>query len=154
MMDKAGLEERARSLIEDLLHTTPVFLVDFSVRGSRGSHAVDVFVESDDSLGVDRLAQLSREIGFVMDTQDVMPGPYTLNVSSPGADRSLQIPRQYRKHLGRDLRVHYRKDDQSMTEICGRLLDADDSAIQIQRQTGKINIKFEDILWAKVQLPW
>jgi len=153
-MDKAGLEERARSLIEDLLHKTSVFLVDFSVRGSRGSHAVDVFLESDDSLGVDLLAQLSREIGFVMDTQDIMPGPYTLNVSSPGADRSLRIPRQYRKHLGKDLRVHYRKDENSMTEVCGRLLAADDSVIQIQHQVGKVNIRFEDILWAKVQLPW
>jgi len=153
-MDTVGFEGHVRSLVEDLLSNGPVFLVDLSVRGSRGSHAVDVFVESDDSLGVDLLAKLSREIGFLMDAGDVMPGPYTLNVSSPDANRSLRVPRQYRKHVGRDLRVHYRKDEQSSTEVQGSLVNAQDSSIQIQNDTLEVEILFEDILWAKVQLPW
>ncbi len=153
-METIGFEGRVRTLVEDLLNNGPVFLVDLCVRGSRGSHAVDVFVESDDTLGVDLLAQISREIGFLMDTEEVMPGAYTLNVSSPGADRSLQIPRQYQKHLGRDLRVHYRKDKDSSTEVHGKLVGAQGSFIQIQNGNSQVEILFEDILWAKVQLPW
>ncbi|MCY4172327.1 MAG: ribosome maturation factor RimP [Bacteroidetes bacterium] len=153
-METVGFEEHVRSLVEDLLSKGPVYLVDLSVRGSRGSHAVDVFVESDDSLNVDLLAELSREIGFLMETTDIMPGPYTLNVSSPGADRSLKIPRQYRKHLGRELRVHYRRDEESFTEVQGKLVDAQDSLIHIQNGKSEVEIPFEDILWAKVQLPW
>ncbi|MCY4159216.1 MAG: ribosome maturation factor RimP [Bacteroidetes bacterium] len=153
-MDSVGLEERVRPLIEEILDTGPIFLVDFSVRGSRGSHAVDIFIESDHALGVNQLAELSREIGFLLDTGDIMPGPYTLNVSTPGADRPLRLPRQYRKHLGRTLRVHYRKNEDACTEICGELIVAEDSSIQIQNGKRAIEILHDDIQWAKVQLPW
>ena len=40
-----------------------------------------------------------------LDTEDVVSGTYNLNVSSPGADRPLTLPRQYAKHVGRRLGV-------------------------------------------------
>jgi len=153
-MDSVGLEARVRTLVEGVLNTGPIFLVDFSVRGSRGSHAIDIFIESDYALGINQIAALSREIGFLLDTEDVMPGSYTLNVSTPGADRPLQIPRQYRKHVGRTIRVHYRKLEDAYTEVCGELIAADESFIQIQNGKGAIEIPHDDIQWAKVQLPW
>ncbi len=153
-METPGLETRVRPLVEGMLKAGPVFLVEFSVRGTRGSHAIDIFVESDDSLGADELAELSREVGFLLDTEDIMPGPYVLNVSTPGADRPLRQLRQYQKHLGRDLRVHYRESEDTFTEICGELLAAEESLIRIQNGKEVTEIRHDSIQWAKVQLPW
>ena len=153
-MTEAPIEKRARELVEDLLGQGPVYLVDIAVRGTRGSHAVDVFLESDDTLGVDMLADLSRELEFLLDTEKLIPGPYTLRVSSPGADRPLRLPRQYSKHLGRSLRVHYQAEPGRNREICGLLTRADPSGIGVQTNGRTADISFEDILWAKVQLPW
>ena len=154
MTDKVGLTDIVRNLVEKLLEGSPVFLVDFSVRGSKGSHAVDIFVESDETLDVNQLAELSRRIGFTLDIEDALPGRYTLNVSSPGADRPLRLLRQYHKHLGRNLRVHYRKEEDVSTEIQGELLAVHDSSIEIQNGGGAVEIQHEDIHWAKVRLPW
>ncbi len=153
-MDNIRLEDQVRALVEELVDRGPIFLVDFSVRGRSGSHAVDVFVESDEALGVNQLAELSREIEFSLDTGEVMPGNYSLNVSTPGADRPLRLPRQYHKHLGRNLRVHYRKAEDVSTEVCGELIAAEDSSIQIDYGKGSLEILYKDIQWAKVQLPW
>lgn len=153
-MNTSGLEAQVRAFVEDLLKKGPIFLVDFSVRGSMGSHAVDVFVESDDTLGVNQIAELSREIGFILDTEDIMPGTYTLNVSTPGADRPLRKIRQYRKHLGRNLRVHYRKREDAYTEVCGKLLSVEEASIEIHHEKGTVKIPLADIEWAKVPLPW
>ncbi len=153
-MDMLGLEERVQTLVEGVLKEGPVFLVEFSVRGSKGSQAVNIFVESDEDLGVDQLVELSSEIGFVLDVEDVMPGRYTLNVSTPDATRPLRLLRQYRKHIGRDLRVHYRKHEDTFTEVCGELLSVQESTIQIQNGKGAVQILHEDIQWAKVRLPW
>ena len=141
-------------LVEGVLQGSSIYLVEFSVRGTLGSHAVDVFVESDEDLGADNLVELSREIGFILDVEDIMPGPYTLNVSTPDANRPLRLPRQYHKHIGRNLRVHYRKQEDVFTEVCGRLLSAEDTAIQIQNGKAAVKILHDDIQWAKVQLPW
>ena len=152
----ANLEERARALVEDVLAEGPHFVVDFSVRGSAGSLAVDVFVDSDTALGADVLAGISHEVGYALDTEDVIPGRYMLNVSSPGVDKPLRLPRQYRKNIGRALRVHFQREDEGgFTEILGTLVAADTESIRVSlSDTESRCINYADILWAKVQLPW
>ena len=150
------VRDRVRSLVEEVLAGTPYFIVECDVRGAPGAQAVDVFLDSDEALGVDTLARINREIGFLLDTEAVLPGRYRLNVSSPGVDRPLKLPRQYRKNVGRKLRVHHRKPGgDGNTETLGDLVEADDEAVEVavsgaQRQ----RIPYDDILWAKVQLPW
>ncbi len=148
--------ERVRDLVEEVLVGTPHFVVELDVRGAPGSQAVDVFLDSDEALGVGMLAQINREIGFLLDTEEVLVGQYRLNVSSPGVDRPLKLPRQYRKNVGRKLRVHYRKPGgDGYTETLGDLVEADDEAVEVALSAAEHRrIPYSDILWAKVQLPW
>ena len=147
------LQDRVERSVMPVLEGGPCFVVDIAVRGSKGSHAVDVFVESDGVLDARTIAQVSREIGYVLETDDVMPGPYTLHVSSPGADRPLKLPRQYQKMVGRDLRVHFAASGKN-SEVVGPLLEAGDEGIVVQANGTPHAIQFSDILWAKVKLPW
>jgi len=147
---------RVRALVEEVLVGTPHFLVEFGVRGAAGSQAVEIFIDSDDALGVDTLADLHREIEFLLDTEAVMPGRYRLTVSSPGIDKPLKLPRQYRKNVGRKINVHHRKPEgEGYTETLGDLADADAEAVEVTAAGGaRRRIRYDDILWAKVQLPW
>ena len=153
-MIEAPLEARIQQLVEEMLGQGPIYIVDLTLRGTRGSHAIDLYLESDETLGVDTLARLSRELEFLLDAEKLMPGPYTLRVSSPGADRPLKQPRQYRKHLGRSLRVHYQVEPGQNREACGELMRADATGIGVKTNGQVADITFENILWAKVQLPW
>ena len=150
------VSERVQALIDEVLAGTPHFLVELEVRGAQGSQAVDVFIDSDDGLGVDTLAEISRSLAFLLDTEEVIAGRYRLNVSSPGVDRPLKLPRQYKKNVGRTLRVHYQKPGgDGYTEVLGDLAEADDEAIEMVVAKGpRRRITYHDILWAKVQLPW
>lgn len=147
---------RVRELVEEVIDASPIFLVDVEVRGSRGSRVVEIFVDSDEELNVDTLARISREVEVLLDVEDVISGRYSLNVSTPGLDRPLAMPRQYRKNVGRPLRVHYRKEDgRGNTEAEGTLVGADDEAIDVEVSDADIRrIRFDEIMWAKVQLPW
>ena len=153
-MIEAPLEARIQQLVEEMLGQGPIYIVDLTLRGTRGSHAIDLYLESDETLGVDTLAKLSRELEFLLDAEKLMPGPYTLRVSSPGADRPLKRPRQYRKHLGRSLRVHYQVEPGQNREACGELMRADATGIGVKTNGQVADITFDNILWAKVQLPW
>lgn len=148
--------ERTRQLVEEILAGSPDYLVECAVRGAAGSRAVDVFVDSDTTIGVDRLADISREVAFLLETHEVIRGPYRLNVSSPGVDRPLKLPRQYRTNIGRSLRVHFRRaDDSGYTEVTGILTGADEDGIVVaQEKKTPVRVAYSDILWAKVQLPW
>ena len=154
--ETVDLTSRVRELVEEAITGTNIFVVDVEVRGTRGSRVVEIYVDSDDELGVGQLADISREVEFSLDMEDLIAGRYSLNVSSPGLDRPLRLPRQYRKNVGRPLRVHYRKADGSgATESEGILKTADEDSIELEVATGDVRrIRLEDIVWAKMRLPW
>jgi ribosome maturation factor RimP len=81
--------------------------------------------------------------------------PYTLEVSSPGADKPLLLPRQYPKHTGREMEVKLKVG----TILTGRLAQADEQAITLQLKDKKkrytdqsptTQVAYTDISEAKV----
>jgi len=148
-----GLAEKVRSIVEDVIANTTLFVVDVVVRGQKGSRVIEVYLDSDDSLDIDRLASVSREVGFLLDLGEVIQGKYHLNVSSPGLDRPLQMPRQYLKNIGRKLTVRFREGDQVLS-LDGELKNASDEAIELVGQKESRSIPFGEIVEARVQLPW
>ena len=157
------LSDKVGALVEEVLAGTPHFLVELDVRGTKGSRVVNVYLDSDGGIGVDDMARISRDLGFLLDTEEVMGGNYSLNVSSPGIDRPLRLCRQYKKNIGCTLLVHYRKPEgDGETEATGELVAVDDDGIELdittkkkkQQKTERRPIAFDDIVWAKVRLPW
>ena len=59
-------------------------------------------VDADGGVGLDAIAEVSREVSVRLDASGVMGEvPYTLEVSSPGVDRPLTEPRHWRRAQGR-----------------------------------------------------
>ncbi|MFD2422618.1 ribosome maturation factor RimP [Amycolatopsis pigmentata] len=59
---------------------------------------VKVVVDSDDGVGLDEVAEISRTVSAVLDRHDhLIAGAYTLEVTSPGVDRPLTLPRHWRR---------------------------------------------------------
>jgi len=107
-------------------------------------------------VGLDELAEISREVSFALDVEDPFPNKFNLNVSTPGVERPLRLHRQYKKNTGRTLQVHYEKVNGSgNTEVTGELTNVTDRTITITAdQDAPVDIPLDHILWAKVRLPW
>ena len=151
-----ALRGRIAALVEEALADSAAFLVGAEVRGARGSRVVEIFVDGEEPLGADDLTRISREVSLLLDTEDMVEGRYRLNVSTPGLDRPLASPRQYRKHVGRTLRVRYADSgDSGDTEVVGALVDAGEEAIEVSVSRSDVRrIRFADVVRAQVQLPW
>jgi ribosome maturation factor RimP len=149
-----SLADRIRALTEEVIAGTSYFLVDLEVRGHKGTRVVEIYVDADDDLGHDDLATISKEVGFLLDVEDVVDGSYTLEVSSPGIKRPLTVPRQFQKNVGRTLRVRYREDgDEDI--VVGDLTDADDEVIELELPSEeRRRIAYPDIAQARIELPW
>ena len=132
-----------------------LFLVDVSVRGWKGSRVVEVFADREAEPGtgadLDALADLSRQLGFALDAEDVIEGKYRLDVSSPGLDRPLTDPRQFRRHVGRPIRLDL-YDGETME---GELTDSAPEGVSVQPEDGDVTtVAHADIRTAKILLPW
>jgi ribosome maturation factor RimP len=83
-------------------------------RGSTGSLA-------EEGVSVDDCANVSRDLSAVLDAEDVVPGAYTLEVSSPGLDRPLRRAADYRRFEGRRAKIVMREAVDGQMFFKGRL---------------------------------
>ena len=148
------IADRVRDLTEEVITGTSYFLVDVKVRGHKGTRVVEVYIDSADEFGHDDIAVVSKELGFLLDVEDVVEDSYKLEVSSPGIKRPLQMPQQYQKNVGRTLRVRYERDSNEEI-VVGDLMDATDEAVELQLSSGeRLELPYQSITQARVELPW
>ena len=151
----ATLSDKLRSLADEAAVEADLYVVEIEVRGHKGTRVIDVYVDGDEGVGVDTLKRVSRQLSFLLDTEDLIDGAYRLNVSSPGADRPLKLPRQYSQHVGRTLMVAYDHSEGNSKQT-GTLTEADDQTItlDVPGQDDPVEIPHAAIREARVVLPW
>ena len=143
------LDTRLRALVEEAVVDSGVFIVDVVLRGRPGGRVAEVFVDSETGAGLDDLAGLSRRISFLLDAEDLIPGQYRLDVSTPGADRPLTDPRQFTRHVGKAVRARYGTDDGEQV-LEGPLAAVDADTLRV----GETTIPIADVRDLLVLLPW
>lgn len=130
------------------------FLVD--IEHKEGSHKISVFIDGDNGVDIEPCRLLSRHISEKLDELDFGAEPYSLEVSSPGADRPLLVQRQYPKHVGREFLVRLA----AQTELTGKLEEVTETGIVLALKDKKKgykdaplkNIAFSDIEEATIIL--
>ncbi len=132
-----------------------LFLVDLKVSGKSGPQKVVVLIDGDRGVGIDDCSKVSREMAAIIEEQDLISGKYILEVSSPGVDSPLKLPRQYPQHIGRKLKLNL-NDGQ---EIKGMLKEVSESSVSVEKEAKKkdkesraeiVEIPFNNIEKAKV----
>jgi ribosome maturation factor RimP len=110
-VDLAALRSQLRSIVEPLVGRAGFDLEDLTVGRAGRRHVLRITVDTDGGVGHDELGDLSREISAGLDAAEsgqdgqrgaeIIAGSYTLEVSSPGVDRPLTLPRHWRRNVGR-----------------------------------------------------
>jgi ribosome maturation factor RimP len=124
------LKEEITSLVTTALEGKPLFIVDVSVKGENARPKIAVILDGDQGITIDECARISRLVGDQIEARDLVPQAYTLEVSSPGLDQPLRLPRQYNRHQGRNVKVHLR--DGSLRT--GKLLAAGETDITLAEE--------------------
>ncbi|WP_049580560.1 ribosome maturation factor RimP [Streptomyces sp. SBT349] len=147
--------DRLRELLEPLAGKRGMDLEDVRVTPAGRRRVLQVVVDTDQGVGLDACAELSREVSAVLDESDVMGGaPYVLEVTSPGAERPLTEPRHYRRSVGRLLRLRLREGG----ELTGRLLAFDDAGLDLEvpgekgRKATARRVGLDDVASARIEL--
>jgi ribosome maturation factor RimP len=108
-----------------------------------------VAVDKDGGVTLDDIADATREVSRVLDGSDVMgERAYTLEVSSPGTDRPLVLPRHWRRNRDRLVKVTL-TDGRTVT---GRITASDDDHAVVEVNGSTQRIAYAEVAKAKVQL--
>jgi ribosome maturation factor RimP len=142
------LEERVRSLAEPVLTRHDAQLVDLVVRMGRG-WLVRLVLDRAGGIDLETCARVSEDLSRLLDADDPIHGRYTLEVTSPGADRPLRTPEDFRRNLGRKVRVVL-----AASQHEGILEEVGADRVKLATDTGRQWVPIAEIAKAKVVLPW
>jgi ribosome maturation factor RimP len=121
--------------------------VDLSRAGKRS--VLRVAVDKDGGVDLDDIAAATAEVSRLLDESDVMGGgSYTLEVSSPGVDRPLTLPRHWRRNATRLVKVTLVGGG----EVTGRIVAADDDGADLDVDGERRRIAFDDVSKARIQI--
>jgi ribosome maturation factor RimP len=120
------IRARLRALVEPVVVEAGLELEDLSVVRAGRRHVVRVTVDGEDGVGHDELTEISHRLSLALDAAEAagedLLDSYTLEVSSPGVDRLLTLPRHWRRNSGRLVTV--RADERTLTARIAEVTDA------------------------------
>lgn len=149
----SDIRERIEGLVDEALENTHFFRVESTAKGPVRSPIITVYIDGDQGINIDDCAIISRDLRSRIETAGICPDGFELNVSSPGLERSLRLPRQYVRHIGRDVRLEV-LDAGNSTTVEGRLVGAGEDQVRIEGATGEVALPLGSIRKAVVKVPW
>jgi ribosome maturation factor RimP len=143
-------------VIEPVVTAAGYDLEDLSVSRAGRRHVVRVIVDADGGINLDGVADVSRAVSAALDAAeeaggDIVAGEYQLEVSSPGVDRPLTLPRHWRRNAGRLVKVtvHGPEGDRQVT---GRIAAADDERVALETDAGRAEHPYAELGPGRVQV--
>ncbi len=151
------MTEVSRTIVEtvaEVLDARGLELYDVEVTGSGRARVVRVLVTRPDGVDLDAISTASEAVSVSLDAPAVapeIPGPYALEVSSPGLERPLRRPAHYRGAVGETLSVKLA----DRPRLRGALTGVDDDAITVVDDSGdEHRIPFVDVVQARTVFEW
>jgi ribosome maturation factor RimP len=140
------------ALVEPVVARAGLELDEVSVSRMGRRYLVRVTVDADGGIGHDELSEVSRAVSAALDAAeerggDLTPGSYTLELSSPGVDRPLTLPRHWHRNVGRLVSVRL-----AGRPVTGRVTATSEQGVSLDVDGQRLDATFEELGPGRVQV--
>ncbi len=152
-MDTDDLRDKIRQIIEPAINALGIELDDIEIGRMRGKGLLRVFIDKKDGVNLDDCERVSREIEAVLDVEDPIPYSYVLEVSSPGLDRPLKGPEDFKRFAGKNIRVITLEPIGKQTFFKGAITESgDDEVTLLLPGDKKVTIPYNNVSRARLEV--
>jgi len=137
--------------IKNIIKENGASYYDSEIVSENGHKIFRIFIIAKDGVNLDLCAKISRIISPIIDLNPPVNGAYTLEVSSPGIERSLKKPEHFEGSIGEFIKIKLINTD----KIIGKLESFDGKTLKILEDDGEFTqINLEDIDKARTYYKW
>lgn len=143
--------DKISTLARGICETHGLELVDVEIFRAGRRRILRTFIGKTSGITVEDCARVSRELSAVLDADDVLEGEaYVLEVSSPGLDRPFKTLADWRRNVGREVRVTCREEVEGRFQHQGVLVSADENGAELESNGNKVTIPLNQAAMAKL----
>jgi ribosome maturation factor RimP len=143
--------ETIRAMAERVATSEGLHLVDVELKGSNANQLLRVYIDKASGVSHADCAVVSEQLSAMLDVEDLFPGRYVLEVSSPGLDRKLTKASDFTYFVGRRARVVLKEAMGEQKVLEGRLAGFENGRVRLDlEETGRQEIDLANIRKAQL----
>ncbi len=101
----AKFEQKLTEMLRPAVEETGKELLGVEFISAGNNSVLRLFVDHENGINVDDCAEVSRQVGAILDVEDPISSEYNLEVSSPGVDRPLFELSHFQQVIGETINV-------------------------------------------------
>ena len=148
------ITEVVTRLAVPIVEEVGVELWDVEFVRAGGESYLRIFIDSDDGISIDQGEAVSRALDPLLDEVDIINGPYILEVSSAGIERSLNKPEHFMKYEGSLIEVRLFSAIEGSKRYVGILASFNGDSIDLEVDGKTINIPLKNISRSNLKYNW
>ena len=115
--------DEIRRLAEPIVESEAMELIYVECLKMQSRWLVRLYLDKEGGVTIDDCSEISNQLGDLLDVHDIPPGPYTLEISSPGLNRPIERDKDFMKFKGHTVDIKVREKLEGMKNFRGTLVD-------------------------------
>src|SRR6476469_3014476 len=144
--------DKIREIAERVAASSGLEVVEVELRGGGKARMLRIVIDKLAGVTHQDCANVSREVGTILDVEDAIPGSYTLEVSSPGLDRKLIRPADYERFTGSRIKLTTRLPVNGSNHFEGRLESFQQGRLTLEMDVGQKKARKADGVPQKLEI--
>ena len=121
-----GLAQRIEQLISGSIETMGYELVGVDFRSGARHNALKIYIDATNGVNLNDCGDVSQQVSAILNVEQPISGPYTLEVSSPGVNRVLFKLAHYQRFLGHQVNLRFKRLVNGRRKLLGKIIKVDD----------------------------
>lgn len=144
----------AEALVAPVVEAAGLELVEVTFNREGGRRVLRVVVDRDGGVDLDTISDTAQKVSRRLDLEGFTPGPYQLEVSSPGIERPLRQPTEFGRRVGDRVKIRTTEQVAGARTHVGALVSADAEAIVVATDGGEVRVPYDQIASARTVADW
>jgi ribosome maturation factor RimP len=145
---------KIEEIVQRVAASDGIEVVQVEFKGGGGNQLLRISIDKPQGVTHADCETISHQVGTILDVEDVVPGHYTLEVSSPGVERKLLKPNDYIRFQGKKAKIVLREPVENQRHWEGTLAGLENDTVLLEaganrvlrfplNQVERANLKFE-----------
>jgi ribosome maturation factor RimP len=146
---------KIEAIAERVAQSEGIEIVEVELKGGGKNRFLRISIDRPEGVTYADCELISHQVGTILDVEDVVPGAYTLEVSSPGVERKLVKYKDFERFTGKKIKVSLREPVENARRWEGTLASCADGLIHLEVAEGKrIQFPFDQVEKANLKFEW
>ncbi len=152
---RSAVVSKIEEIAQRVAQSEGIEVVEVELKGGGRNQLLRISIDKPAGISHADCELVSQQVGTILDIENIIPGHYTLEVSSPGVERKLLKPRDFERFQGRKARIALHEPVEGQRHWEGVLAGLQDGAVTLETQPGKtVRFRLDQVAQANLKFDW